>query len=120
MDSTDIKTETFEKAREMAVAETGELQRETHLIPTMVRYLIEGLLTDGVQELEDREARETAEEKFAEILEQIKADKGIEFITEQVNRRGLSVLFLGQVARSKTIYGLNVNDVFPEGIPEDK
>lgn len=120
MDSTDISTETFEKARENAVTETPELQRETHLIPNMVRNLIDELLTEGVEELKDKEARETAEEKFREILSEIKEQKGMEYLTKQVNRGGLRILFLGQVARSNTIYGLNVNDIFPEGIPGDK
>ena len=120
MDSRDIRIETFENARVAAVNETAESQRETHLVPTMVRFLIQGLLTDGLEEMQHKDSRETAEKKFADILNNLVQERGVEFLTEKVNRGGLRNAFLAQIAQSRTIYGLEVKDIFPEGIPKFK
>lgn len=101
MQSSDIPTEAFAEAHTEALEQTPEIQRESFLAENIAQALVDKLVQQGY--IEAREEVERVRNKVAHAIRGIQQERGIEYLTDEVNRSGFRVAFFHRLAARMTL-----------------
>ena len=101
MRSSDIPTDIFKEAHAEALELTPENERKQYLPDNIALALVDRLSRQG--QIEGKKEAERIRGKIRHTIEGIQADRGLEYLTEQVNRAGFRDAFFHRMAARMTM-----------------
>ena len=104
MQPSEIPLSIIESARARAVAETKEIsekERNASLAASITRFIVDALLGEG--RIEGEEEIDLFRKKIWDTVFALQDEKGVKFLTEQVNRRAFAAALLHKLCERATM-----------------